>query len=131
MFGFTGTRKGMSAEQKRVVDRMLEGVEVGIHGDCIGADADFHEIAMKRDLTVHLLPCTLSQQRAYCSGHSVAQPRPPLERNRAIVDSSEVVIACPKGAEESRSGTWATIRYAKKVGKSLYIVWPDGTHDVV
>lgn len=58
----------------------------------------------------------------------VHEPRPPLERNRDVVDASDVLLACPGGmAEEQRSGTWATIRYARKAGKPVVIVWPDGT----
>jgi outer membrane protein insertion porin family len=50
----------------------------------------------------------------------------PLDRNRAIVDSCDVLIACPKGPEEQRSGTWATVRYARKQKKRIVIIWPDG-----
>ena len=32
----------------------------------------------------------------------------------------------PRNHEELRSGTWMTIRYAKKIGKKLVIIWPNG-----
>lgn len=50
----------------------------------------------------------------------------PLDRNRDIVEAAEVLIACPDGPERQRSGTWATIRHALRVGKPVVIVWPDG-----
>lgn len=38
-----------------------------------------------------------------------------------------MLIAFPPSKEEiTRSGTWSTIRYARKCHKSLIIVYPDG-----
>jgi hypothetical protein len=37
-------------------------------------------------------------------------------------------LACPRGyTEELRSGTWATIRYARKTGVPYVIIFPDRT----
>jgi hypothetical protein len=53
---------------------------------------------------------------------------PHLKRNGHIVDASHVMIACPRLMhEELRSGTWMTIRYARRADKPLAIVWPDGS----
>jgi hypothetical protein len=39
-----------------------------------------------------------------------------------------VLLAVPKGMiEELRSGTWSTIRRAKKHGINVVICWPDGS----
>ena len=39
-----------------------------------------------------------------------------------------MLIACPASAdEELRSGTWATIRYARRKLKRIYLILPDGT----
>jgi hypothetical protein len=54
-------------------------------------------------------------------------PKPYLERNRDIVDSTELLIACPKDMTESSGGTWATVRYARKQKKPIVVVWPDGS----
>ena len=44
-----------------------------------------------------------------------------------IVDESDTIIAFPASAEEViRSGTWATIRYARKTKTPLHIILPDG-----
>jgi len=51
---------------------------------------------------------------------------PYLLRNHRIVDAVARMVACPKGEEELRSGTWATVRYARKCGKPVTIIWPDG-----
>jgi hypothetical protein len=45
-FGFTGTRQGMTAEQKSVLRNLLGGGAGEFHhGDCIGADSEGHDIA--------------------------------------------------------------------------------------
>ena len=50
-----------------------------------------------------------------------------LVRNHDIVDVCDVLVATPGQKEEQiRSGTWATIRYARKIRKQIIIVYPDG-----
>jgi len=133
---FTGTRAGMTGEQDATVRILItEGlapVERGIHGDCLGADATFHMICMQLGVPVEKHPCNMDSQRAYTEGGYILRPpRPPLERNRTMVDRGDVLVATPKGfAEEPRGGTWATIRYAVKMGKPFYIVWPDGDMEI-
>jgi hypothetical protein len=52
----------------------------------------------------------------------------PTSRNHDIVDETELLIACPgELAEAVRSGTWATVRYARKLGRPIVIFWPDGS----
>lgn len=47
----------------------------------------------------------------------------PLERNHVILDHTDYLLAFPKTRKEVlRSGTWATIRYAKKRDLPLKIV---------
>jgi predicted Rossmann fold nucleotide-binding protein DprA/Smf involved in DNA uptake len=37
------------------------------------------------------------------------------------------MIATPHSyVEIGRSGTWATVRYARKAGKPIYLILPDG-----
>jgi predicted Rossmann fold nucleotide-binding protein DprA/Smf involved in DNA uptake len=53
--------------------------------------------------------------------------RPFLRRNRDIVDACQLLIVAPgEEAERRRSGTWATYRYARTVGRALLVVFPDG-----
>lgn len=47
----------------------------------------------------------------------------PLARNRRIVAAVDVLIAAPEtDREELRSGTWATIRYARAAGKPVVML---------
>ena len=55
------------------------------------------------------------------------EEKPYLDRNKDIVDETNILMACPNKAEEvQRSGTWSTVRYARKVGKAVLIVYPSG-----
>lgn len=136
--GFTGTQQGLTAAQARAVYALLLELRPKQihHGDCVGADADLDGMARHLEcrpmIVIH--PPTDDQKRAFCSmrtgspcENDVLEPLPYLVRNRAIVDAADVVIACPKSAaEELRSGTWATVRYARSTGKTLHIVHPTG-----
>lgn len=130
---FTGTQAGMTDAQRQRVRAGLTLLRptIGIHGDCIGADADFHAILVELGVATVIYPCTIEGKRAHCclgpAGGTIHVPQPPLERNRIMVRRSAVLIATPKGfAEELRSGTWATIRYARRLGRPIRVVWPDG-----
>ena len=98
------------------------------HGDCIGADADAHGIAIGLGIPVHIHPPRYSSKRAFCKGAvAVYGVRDYLDRNHDIVNASGVILATPKGdIEELRSGTWATIRYARRDGRRLAVVCPSG-----
>jgi hypothetical protein len=143
--GFTGTQKGLTDAQRRVLDYELQLVHFFHHGDCIGADAEAHKIARRHGAYVILHPPKVQTKRAFCKADEERYPLPYLERNHCIVDESDRVIACPKNytemyyliihklnrGEEKEimigSGTWATIRYARKKKKPLTIIFPDGT----
>jgi hypothetical protein len=134
--GFTGTRNGMTSEQRTVVEKILRRLEPEwvVHGDCIGADGNFHDIAIRLrsysddKYRIRLRPCDLSA-RAWCEGGDDVTPvKKPLVRNGDIVADADLQIGTPSTHKEvMRSGTWATIRRARKSGTPLVIVWPDGT----
>ena len=127
--GMTGNRNGLSEECKQALLEFLNTntPEEVHHGDCVGADKDFHDICVSRRIRVIIHPPLDDKNRAFCKGDESRDPKPHLERNRAIVDETDMMIAFPPTQEELlRSGTWATIRYAKKTKKRLFIVFPDG-----
>jgi hypothetical protein len=125
--GFTGTRKGMTDKQKKLVRLFVENlgpVEVH-HGDCVGADSDFADITESLKVVIH--PPTNSSHRAWCCADIKRPPKPYIERNHDIVDDTDCLIATPDSFEEVlRSGTWATIRWAQKQKKPILIVYPNG-----
>lgn len=128
--GFTGTRKGMTHEQVEEVDKLLILLQPtkAYHGDCIGADEKFHELCLLHKVPVNIFPSKLQHQRAFCQGAKKVWPvMNPLDRNRAMVNLSDLIIGTPKEDHEViRSGTWMTLRYAEEVGIPIRVVFPDG-----
>ena len=134
--GFTGTRNGMTDQQKHVVNQILHRLqpEWCVHGDCIGADTDFHQICVllrensPEQFKIRIRPCDITSMRAGNNDYDDEMPvKKPLVRNRDIVTDADLQIGTPSSCKEIlRSGTWATLRQARKTGKPLVIVWPDG-----
>jgi len=105
----------------------LDGVSEGHHGDCIGADRDFDGLCGMYGIVRHAHPGTgKGDKRAYCPAEVVHDPLPYLDRNKVIVQYADILIACPQGPERLRSGTWSTVRYARKVETPVILIWPNG-----
>jgi hypothetical protein len=139
ILGITGTRLGWrSIEQRKRAEYLLCGLHphVLIHGDCIGIDEEVHRFVRAMNSAWHtkieIYPSNDSRNRAFCKDAAIVhEPLPSLERNRLIVDACELLLAVPKGeTSELRSGTWATIRYAKLVSRATLIVGPSGQVEV-
>ena len=137
--GFTGTRNGMTDIQKEKVDGILQILLIkypkliALHGDCVGADDDFHKICRLLEIPIEIRPCDLVHYRAFCEKASVTyKAEKPMKRNRAIVAQADVMIACPPNFERIKrgSGTWATISFSKKANVLLYIIYPNGSVDI-
>ena len=129
--GFTGTQQGMTKVQRQAFRELLAELKVSVfhHGDCIGADIQAHNTVLKRTsakVVVH--PPSNESKRAFAEGQTFTYKKAPyLVRNRNIVNRCSHLIATPSGPEELRSGTWSTVRYAKRIGRPVTIVYPDGT----
>lgn len=144
--GFTGTRHGMTEAQKAAVEEKLTHLICGDHGhscemrvvvhhgDCVGADADFHRIARRLGFPVVIHPPDVGALRAHCEKFpdselpTVLEPLPYLDRNQVIVAIARIVIATPaEMTEQVRSGTWSTIRRARRNGEAVtHVFLPDG-----
>jgi hypothetical protein len=132
--GFTGTRHGMTELQWRAFLAAIkrEWPHEFHHGDCVGADDEAANIVYdhRGGLTkiIKHPPINRAHQANNQCYHGSRPPREYLERNRCIVDETMHLIAAPKEMSEQRfGGTWATIRYARKMGRRVTICWPDGT----
>ena len=54
-----------------------------------------------------------------------------LLRKKAIVRASQVVIVAPGTEQEIlRSGTWQTVRFARKYKRPLTIIYPSGRVEI-
>ncbi len=136
IIGFTGTRKGMTSKQRfRFLELLNTSRPKEIHhGDCLGADAEFHEVvravAARNKWRIHIVghPPVKEGGRAFCQFDYEHPPFEYIKRDHDIVDVADQMFACAKTDEEElRSGTWATVRYAVRTGTPVVVVWPDGT----
>lgn len=133
--GFTGTRIGMTQAQRITLAMCLATLEPSqfSHGDCVGADEQAHGMALIARVPVHIYPPHNEVRRAFCEGAAIVHaPGHYHERDRWLVDASDILIATPKRPlEELRSGTWTTIRYARRQRggnrKHVIVINPDGT----
>jgi hypothetical protein len=62
--------------------------------------------------------------RGFNKGSVIMRPRPYLKRNEDMIKKCDMLIACPidKNKEILRSGTWATIRKARKLNRIIHIL---------
>lgn len=128
--GMTGTRFELSEHQVAEFKRQLEALGTGTlhHGDCVGADADCHDIAEDLGWNIVIHPAAADNHRANKQSNDIREPLSHLRRNREIVAESDLMLATPGGDTETpRSGTWYTIRHAIKVGVPVRVVLPDGS----
>lgn len=135
--GFTGTREGLTGKQVGELTLFLSVRQFDAfhHGACLGADEKAVEIVSilnaRPVIVAHPGPETAySSRRAVRLSDEVRPVKHFLTRNCDIVNETDILIACPEGPEKQRSGTWATIRYARKLKKPIVIFWPDGTKTV-
>jgi len=133
--GFSGSQRGMTEAQRATVARLLQEfyrMELGVglfrHGHCRGADEQAAMIAGNIGYVTVAYPGadTPDKWTTFVSTYTRAA-YPNLERNQRICDDSMIMIAAPaQDTEVLRSGTWATIRRARKDNVPLFIVGPEG-----
>lgn len=136
--GFTGTRFGMSDFQKQQVQTILSQIKHnypdcewwGHHGDCEGADAEFHELLIRAGFKTHGHPPSNPRLWARCKFDVADKPQIYRIRNHNIVRAARIVIATPRLPEyegnQKFSGTWATTRYARQRKKPYVVIMPNG-----
>jgi len=136
--GFTGTQDGMTVRQKSTFTGVVQayaGTPLEFHhGMCVGADEEAHIIVrtlLGRDATIVGHP-PVDQSRANMDldCDQLWRTTSFLTRNADIVYCTRLLIATPRQNHEVlRSGTWATIRKARQVGRDYVIIFPDGAPD--
>ncbi|KKN46314.1 hypothetical protein LCGC14_0674310 [marine sediment metagenome] len=126
--GITGSRYGWNAMQAESFRTLMGGLRVSEfhYGDCVGVDEDSFDWVtcnMNSTLTVSHPP-TITRFQAYTEPDETRPALPYMIRNRAIVDSVDLMVVIPRERSETRrSGTWTTWRYAKKKG-TLIVLMP-------
>lgn len=141
--GFTGTRFGMTEAQRVELINALRQLQPDEfhHGDCIGADVEAAYIVWGEPLNPDPRKSTRVDTKIICHppvdessrgffphNSGMRPPLPFLQRNKAIVEASTWVIACPREAKhQTRGGTWFTIDYAHDRRKPCLTICPDGS----
>lgn len=91
--GFTGTRYGMTAAQRESVKALL--VRLGAtelhHGDCVGSDAEAHDVARELGLRVVVHPPVDESLRAFKAGDETREPKTHFARDRDVVHETEEI----------------------------------------
>jgi hypothetical protein len=128
--GFTATREGLTQAQRNTLIAWVRARPrcEGHHGDCIGGDEAFHATAQYHGWRMVSHPASgVGNLRSFTTGCAeVRDPKPPLDRNTDIVTETDELVACPLSSETLRSGTWATVRRARRARKPITLIWPDG-----
>lgn len=132
--GFIGTRHGMSESQKAAFEEFIQSKEFTEfhHGDCIGSDKQAHEIVdhfrkdSQKDIKIIGHPPKSQKTRAYCDFDIEMIPDTFYNRNHHIIEATDIFVANPDVSERVKSGTWDSIRYARRMKKSVYIIHKSG-----
>lgn len=123
----TATSKALLTEYQ--LDAARELIQPGdiVHlGDCVNGDAQIHQLCLSIGgvRTIGHPPIN-GKNRAFCVYDEEWEPEAYLDRDHAMVDACDVLLAFPRSPrEELRSGTWATVRYARKSGCHTTVIPP-------
>jgi hypothetical protein len=75
----------------------------------------------------HSKGCITTTRRAWKLAPCNHEPKPYLARNRDILRATEMLVAAPaQDIEQLRSGTWSTVRFARKTGRVVWVILPGG-----
>lgn len=133
--GFTGSRSDATPEQCEWIHWELDYIKdthsdelLFHHGSCMGKDQAAHFIALSLGFIVVVHPPLDRSFEAHCVGQECRERLPYKMRNQAIANICDILLAVPDFPEEhslsTRSGTWMTIRMARKaVHKPEIKVW--------
>lgn len=126
ILGVTGTRyfDKITKSQQGKLHEFIEANDVQEvhHGDCEGWDLFVFTMFNVLGVKTVAHPPVSDEFRAVTKSCVILPPKPYLDRNKDIVNAVDFLIAAPDGPERQRSGTWSTVRYAKKVGVKG-VVW--------
>lgn len=135
--GITGSRHGWDHQQAMAfIDRLCDTQISEFHfGACVGVDElAFWLWATGGSGVAHAWPATMSPdwdarwrmdltaKDIETFGVVMHEPMHPLARNKQIVQNCDQLWAFPEtDDDQSRSGTWSTIRYARSLDKQVFI----------
>jgi hypothetical protein len=137
--GITGSREGITNKQKitfgKYIDEAIASGGIRLHhGMCVGWDEIAADIAYSRGAYIIGHPGRFKDGKGNefralnCKADTILEEKTHFERNRDIVDSTDILIAGPGWTEDpGKGGTSYTISYAQKKKKPVIIIFPNGT----
>jgi len=124
----------MTSYQKEGIREWIEAyrdrIYLAVHGACVGSDDEFHHIVREicgSDVRIWEYPSDIFRLVVtHKDSNHTAPISSGLERNKDIVDTGyHILLAAPQEMEEElRSGTWATVRYARTEEVPVKVFWP-------
>lgn len=142
VLGATGTRHNVSDAQRAWVYQIFEDgrrddeFNTVHHGACTGADEFIHEVALESGIYIHVWPPNNTKHLApQCILQhplvTVHHAMPYLNRDREVVRGGTAgLLALPRQdtqpPPESWGGTWYTVNFAERMGRSVVICYPSG-----
>ena len=103
--GMSGSREGMTPDALNYLKKFVEMNEINEvhHGDCKGADKEFHDFFSSKNqrygfsiVKIVIHPPIKTYYRAYCKSEFIKPEKDYVERNKDIVDETDMLIAFPK-----------------------------------
>ena len=127
--GITGTREGANDFQiTKLIEFFEQLPKTGEfhHGDCVGVDVEVAAIARECGLKIVCHPPIKPTLRGFFKSDEYRHPLGYMERDRNIVDETELLLVVPKHTSwQPKGGTWYTHDYAKKQNRPYLIFWPE------
>ena len=85
-------------------------------------------MSMPCEIVIH--PPIIEAKRAWKHAGQMRTPKSYLSRNKDIVRDTEMLVATPgEDNEQIRFGTWSTVRFARKLGRPVWVILPNGNVD--
>ena len=126
--GVTGTREGANEAQLLTVIKFMESLGPNHelhHGDCKGVDVQVAAAARARGWRIVCHPPKSTETQGHFGGDEVREPLGYLQRDRNIVDATELLLVVPlQNKWQPKGGTWYTHDYAVKKGKTVELFYP-------
>jgi hypothetical protein len=125
--GLSGSRYGATENQEKYFRKFLKKhhrlIKEFHHGDCEGWDSLSHEIIREEypEIKIIIHPPKSKKWRGMNKGDQEREKKDYLERNKDIVQESDLILAFPKDKNMKGSGTWHTINYARRNKKRVIV----------
>jgi hypothetical protein len=129
---FSGRRDDLSDSQKIMVVNFIRLIKFkcAFHGDCIGADGQFHDLVRenRKKAWIEVYPSPYEAMRAFKEGDLTHEAMKAAERDKYMINQGEILLAAPPTKQPVKSGTWANISFAEtcETIQKIIVIAPDG-----